>query len=214
MARANPWSLVPAADYEAWMGPAGAGLTAPLSALFEKVYAARQPRRLAVLGVATGNGLEHVDPAVTRVVAAVDVNLSYLAVARQRFMRLGPSLQLLCADAEQVELEPGGFDLVHAAMVLEHLDPRALLPRAASWLAPGGALSVVLRLPGGDPVPAQPGAAALREAVEQTRLVPPEELRQLAAASGLAERRAFVVPLPGGRRLFTALYGRSGEGRP
>lgn len=214
MARPNPWSLVPAADYETSMGPAGAGLLAPLSVIFEKVYAARHPQRLAVLGVATGNGLEHVDPAVTRVVAAVDVNLSYLAVARQRFMRLGPSLRLLCADAEQVELEAGGFDLVHAALVLEHLDPRALLPRAAGWLAPFGALSVVLQLPGGDPVAAPAGGPALREVAERTRLVPPEELRQLAAASGLAERRAFVVPVTGGRRLFAALYGRRAGDRP
>ncbi|HEX8910044.1 MAG TPA: class I SAM-dependent methyltransferase [Anaeromyxobacteraceae bacterium] len=212
--RPNPWTLVPAADYEASMGKEGAGELAPLSALFGKAYAARRPARLALLGVATGNGLEHVDPAVTRRAVGVDVNLSYLAVARQRFMRLGASLQLLCADAEQVELEPGGFDLVHAALVLEFLDPRVLLPRLASWLAPGGAFSVVLALPGAGPEATPPATApALRAVAEARHLVPPEELRRLAAAAGLAERRAFVVPLPSGRRLFAALYGRGEGGR-
>jgi trans-aconitate methyltransferase len=206
MATPNPWSLVSAADYEAQVGPAGADLLSPLSTLFEKAYAARRPARLALLGLATGNGLEYVDPAITRRVVGVDVNLSYLAVARQRHMRLGPSLQLLCADAEKVELEAGGFDLVHAALVVEYVDPRAVLPRVASWLAPGGAFSVVLQLPGGAPVPA--GSASLRAAAERMRLVPPEELRRLASEAGLVERRAFVVPLQAGRRLFTALYVR------
>src|SRR6266568_5053699 len=155
MPRQNPWSLVSAAEYEAHMGPAGIGELAPLSAIFGKVYAARRPRRLAVLGVATGNGLEHVDPAVTRRTVGLDVNLSYLAVTRQRFMRLGASLELRCADLERVQLDAGGFDLVHVALVLE------------------------------------------------------EELRSHAADAGLAERVAFVVPLPSGRRFFTALYDRA-----
>jgi SAM-dependent methyltransferase len=210
MATPNPWSLVPAAAYEAQLGESGAGLLAPFSTLFERIYAARRPARLAVLGVATGNGLEHVDPAITRRVVGVDVNLSYLAVTRQRFMRLGPALQLLCADAEKVELEPGAFDLVHAALLLEFVDPRAVLARAATWLAPGGALSLVLLLPGGPPPISNAADPALQAVAERMRPVPPEEVRRLTAAAGLVERRAFVVPLPTGRSLFAALYALRG----
>jgi 2-polyprenyl-3-methyl-5-hydroxy-6-metoxy-1,4-benzoquinol methylase len=207
MPRPNPWSLVSAAEYEAHMGPQGADQLAPLAAIFAKLYAARRPRRLAVLGVATGNGLEHVDPAVTRRTVGLDVNLSYLAVTRQRFMRLGASLELLCADLERARLDAGGFDLVHAALVLEHVDFRRALPRVASWLAPGGAFSVVLQLPDGRPVTTP--IASLRAVGEAMRLVPPEELRARAAEAGLAERVAYVVPLPTGLRLFTALYQRA-----
>jgi len=208
MARTNPWSLVSAAEYEAYMGPGGVDLLAPLSIIFGKVYAARQPRRLAVLGVATGNGLEHVAVAITGRTVGVDVNLSFLGVARQRFMRLGPSLELLCADVEKAALAPGAFDLVHAALVLEYVDVRVAIPRIASWLAPGGALAVVLQL-------AETGTAGAAEVVppasvralaDVTRLVPPDELRKLTAEEGLVERRAFVVPLATGRRLFAALY--------
>ena len=208
MPRPNPWSLVSAAEYEAHMGPAGADELAPLSAIFGKIYAARRPRRLAVLGVATGNGLEHVDPATTRRTVGLDVNLSYLAVARQRFMRLGASLELRCVDLERAELDAGGFDLVHAALVLEHVDVRRAVARLAFWLAPAGAFSVVLQLPGGGPAPA-PGAS-LRAVGEAMRLVPPEELRAHAADAGLAERVAYVVRLPTGRRFFIALYERAG----
>jgi trans-aconitate methyltransferase len=206
MARTNPWSLVSAAEYEAAMGADGLDLLTPLSIIFAKVYAARQPRRLAVVGVATGNGLEHVRVATTGRTIGVDVNLSFLGVARQRFMRLGPALELLCADLEKAAFAPGGLDLVHAALVLEYVDIRVAIPRIASWLAPGGALAVVLRLDDGVPDPAVAESVLALSAV--TRLVPPGELRALTEAEGLVERRAFVVPLASGRRLFTALYER------
>jgi len=95
MTTPNPWTVVPAADYERHMGPQGVDQLAPLSAIFEEVYAAAQPDRLLVLGCATGNGLEHVNPAVTKRIVGVDVNLQYLGVARQRFIGLGARLELV-----------------------------------------------------------------------------------------------------------------------
>jgi hypothetical protein len=200
----NPWSLVSAVEYEALMGPGGTGELAPLAALFAKLYAARRPRRLAVLGVATGHGLEHVDPRTTSRVVGVDVNLSFLAVARQRHLRLGPRLELFCAELARAALEPEGFDLVHAPLALERADAGALLPRLAGWVAPGGACSIVARLPGGEPPPAATPAA--RAVAESDRLVSPDVVRGVLAGAGLVERRAYEVPRPGGRWLFVGLW--------
>lgn len=187
------------------MGPGGVDELAALSTIFAKAYAARRPRRLAVLGVATGNGLEHVDVHLTGRIVGVDVNLTYLAVARQRQRRLGAALELLCGDVERTDLDEGRFDLVHAALLLEYVDLRVVVPRVASWLAPEGAFTVVLQLPGGPDV-RESHHPSVRALAERARLVPPQELRALAEAAGLVERRAFVVPLPTGRRYFTALY--------
>jgi SAM-dependent methyltransferase len=207
MTAPNPWSLVPAADYEAHMGPAGVDQLAPLAGIFGKVYGALRPARLALLGCATGNGLEHVDPAVTRRVVGVDVNIQYLAVARQRFLRLGSALELYCEDVLRVRLAPASLDLVHAALLFEHVDPAALAGRIARWLAPGGALCAVLRLPAaaGGPGPANPLLARVEAGA---RLVAPAELRALLERQGLAQRNAFELPVAHGRRLFAALYTR------
>ena len=214
MARTNPWSLVSAAEYEAYLGPGGADELAPLSTIFAKVYAARRPRRLAVLGVATGNGLEHVDLHLTGRTVGVDANLTFLAVARQRFLRLGPALELLCADVERVDLGAGRFDLVHAALVFEYVDVRVVVPRIVSWLAPGGASCIVLQLPGGQAV-TESRYPSVRALASVTRLLSPEELRKLTEAEGLVEQRAFVVPLAKGRRYFAALYEKQqGRGTP
>jgi SAM-dependent methyltransferase len=206
----NPWSMVPAAEYEAHMGPAGVDHLAPLSAIFGKIYGALRPARVLVLGVATGNGLEHVDLAVTRRVVGVDVNIQYVAVARQRHLRLGPALELYCEDALHVRLAPGSFDLVHAALLFEHVDRTPLVERIARWLAPGGACSAVVELPGERPAAA---SAALRAVSERARAVAPAELRGDFERERMVQRSAFELPAGSGRfhvALFSKPAARSG----
>jgi SAM-dependent methyltransferase len=206
MPRANPWTLVPAAEYERHMGPEGADQLRPLAAVLGRACADLRPRRLLVLGVATGNGLEHVDPAVTERVVGVDVNIQYVAVARQRFARLGPRLELYCVDLEKVELPPASFDLVWAGLVLEYVDLAAAAPRIAGWLAPGGSLVVALLHPPAGEAVGPAAGERLRAVGEAMRLVSPEELAGHLAAAGLEPRQAYWVEAARGRLLHVARW--------
>jgi predicted TPR repeat methyltransferase len=208
----NPWSVVQAADYERHMGLEGVDQLAPLSALFQEVVLAAQPDRLLLVGCATGNGLEHVDPSVTRRIVGVDVNLQYLGIARQRFFHLGPRLELYNADIVAFRSPPAGFDLVHAALVLEYLHPEVLVRRVSEWLAEKGSFSVVLQLPGGDAPQAPSRAMQLIE--KAMRLVPPEELTRLCEHYGLGLRRQKEVPLKHGKRFWLGVYARNSGGAP
>jgi SAM-dependent methyltransferase len=207
MSTPNPWTVVPAADYERHLGAEGVDQLAPLSALFQEVYLAAQPDRVLLVGCATGNGLEHVNPAVTQNVVGVDVNLQYLGIARQRFMHLGPKLELFCSEAEKFRAQAGSFDLVHAALVLEYLHPEVLVRRVAEWLAPGGTLSVVLQLPGGAPHAAPTKTMQIIE--KAMRLVAPDELTRLCDHYGLPRKRAKTVPLKLGKSLWAGVFGRN-----
>src|SRR5512138_331727 len=171
MATPNPWTVVSAADYEAHMGPGGVDQLGPLSQIFQEVYAATQPDRVLLLGCGTGNGLEHVNPKVTARIVGVDVNLPYLGVARQRYLHLGPKLELYCGEAERFRSPPGSFDLVHVALLLEYVRPEVLVRRIAEWLADRGTCSVVVQLPGGEG--SEPPTRALRIIQKAMRLVPP-----------------------------------------
>jgi SAM-dependent methyltransferase len=205
----NPWTIVPAPDYERHMGPEGLDQLAPLSAIFQEAYLAAQPDRVLVLGCATGNGLEHVNPAVTQNVVGLDVNLQYLGVARQRFMHLGPKLELFCTEAEKFRSAPGSFDLIHAALVFEYLHPEVLVRKIAEWIAPGGTCSVVLQLPGGEGGP--PAPTKTMQLIEKAmKLVPPDELTRLLEHYGLPRRRARTVPLKHGRSFWVGVFGRAG----
>lgn len=202
----NPWTVVSAADYEAHMGPQGVGELAPLSQLFQEAYVATQPDRVLVPGCATGNGLEHVDPNVTKRIVGVDVNLPFLGIARQRFFHLGPRLELYNGEAERFRAAPGSFDLVHVALVLEWLHPEPLVRRIAEFLADGGTCSVVLRLPGGEAP--EPPSKAMRLVERAARLVNPEELTRIFEAYKLPRRRSRVVALARGRSLWSGQFGK------
>jgi SAM-dependent methyltransferase len=203
----NPWSVVQAADYERHMGAEGVDQLAPLSALFQEVVLAAQPDRILLVGCATGNGLEHVDPSVTRRVVGVDVNLQYLGIARQRFFHLGPRLELFNADATTFRSPPASFDLVHAALVFEYLHPEVLVRRMSEWVAEHGTCSAVLQLPGGDS-PEAP-SRAMQLIAKAMRLVPPEELTRLFAHYGLTLRRQKEIPLRYGKRFWQGVFGRN-----
>ncbi len=206
MSTPNPWTVVPAADYERHMGPGGVDQLAPLSTIFQEVYLAAQPDRLLLVGCSTGNGLEHVNPAVTQRIVGVDVNLQYLGVARQRFFHLGPRLELFCSEAEKFRSPPASFDLVHAALVFEYLHPEVLVRKVSEWLAPHGTFSVVLQLPGGEAPPAPTKAMQIIE--KAMRFVPPEDLTAVLDQYGLVRRRAKTVPLKHGKSFWVGVFGR------
>ena len=206
MGTPNPWTVVPAPDYERHMGPDGVDQLAPLSSAFQEAYLAAQPDRVLVLGCSTGNGLEHVNPAVTQRIVGVDVNLQYLGIARQRYFHLGPRLELFCSDAEKFRSPPATFDLVHAALLFEYLMPEPLVRRISEWLAPGGTCSVVLQLPGGDG-PAAP-TRTMQIIEKAMKLVPPDELTRLFDHYGMPRRRASTVPLRFGKSFWVGVFGR------
>jgi hypothetical protein len=72
------------------------GQTQHLHAITGDQIAAHSPRRLAVLGVAGGNGLDLIDPETTDAVFTYDVNSDYLAVCGARHRdALGDRLHLI-----------------------------------------------------------------------------------------------------------------------
>jgi SAM-dependent methyltransferase len=204
----NAWLGIPAADYEGHMGAAGVDQLRPLRDIFADVYARVRPACLAVLGCGPGNGLDVVDPAVTRRFAGVDLNADYLALARQRHARLAGIAAWIPGDVAACALDPAGFDLIHASLLFEYTDPAPLLPRIAGWLAPGGVLSVVVQLPGGDAAISATGFATLQTLTDLMKLVPPARLRALAADAGLTETSARDVPLARGKSFWAATFTR------
>ena len=81
------------------------------------------------------------------------------------------------------------------------------VPDMVSWLAPGGALAVVLQLP--SPVSAPVSATpypSLEALAPIMSLVPPAELDRIATSCGLGREREWQVPLPRSKALHVALY--------
>lgn len=215
----NPWLGIPLADYEGHMESAGVEQLGPLAELFRRSLEEGRPESVVVLGVAGGNGLEAIDPRVTRRVQAVDVNPEYLEATRQRFGHLPLTTHCLDLGRPQEERTKCGLQqaaLVHAALVFEHIPVEARreelgdglnddgpnengLRNALRWVQPGGQLSVVLQLPSAEQAGVAPtGYASLQRLRQRFRLIRPEVMTARVEAvrlegEGLEERRFRLV---------------------
>jgi SAM-dependent methyltransferase len=205
--KVNPWLTIPAVDYEGHMASPGVAQLQLLSGLFADLLQELAPRDLAVLGCATGNGFEHIDPAMTRRIVGVDLNPSYLRIASERFARRLPGLELIEADLTSATLDAGAFDHVHCALVLEYVNPSLVVPRIAAALRNGATLSVVLQLPsiGRGTVSPSP-YASLRRLVPIMRLVDPDTLTQLGSLHGLFMEHEEEQTLSAGKSFWIGRY--------
>ena len=203
----NPWLAIPAADYEGHMGSDLVGQSPVLNRVFAETLAEFTPQQLAVLGCATGNGFEHIDPAITRRIVGVDLNAGYLDILQQRHGERLPNLSLLCSDVTCCALEPGAFDLVHAALIFEYVDPGQLLPALVEWLKPGGILSVVLQLPSrSSGMVSETPYTSLKALSSIMHLVDPAVFQSLAERCGLALLRSRTIDLLLGKGFHAAYY--------
>lgn len=102
-------------------------------------------RTILILGVAGGNGLEHIDSTQVKRVCGVDINEEYLAVCRKRHARFGDKLQLLCLDICAEECTLPKAELVIANLIVEHVGLTAFCRQMGKIRREGMALSCVIQ---------------------------------------------------------------------
>src|SRR5436305_1198864 len=143
----NPWLSIPLEDYEGHMDSPSVQQSTALAGLFKRALDQYLPCSVAVLGIAGGNGLEQIDCAATKRTVGVDINQRYLDEVERRFGsgRLA-GLELYCHDLGGRKFNLAPVELVHAALIFEHVGLGLALENALSLVAPGGHLSVILQL--------------------------------------------------------------------
>lgn len=205
----NPWLAVPLSEYERHMSSVRVGQLGVLSDLFSIVVRRCRPKSVAILGIAGGNGLDHIDRGITSRVVGIDLNPVYLEAVRRRYPGL-PGLDLRCADLSErlVDLEP--VQLVHAALIFEHAGIGRCLENATSIAAPGGNLSVVLQLPasGGEPEVAS-RFSSIRELKSHFSLVSPACLCQSLDKRGFQMIYHSRRMLPGSKGFWVGIFSAS-----
>jgi SAM-dependent methyltransferase len=205
----SPWLRIPAEDYEAHMRAVGQDRA--LREIFARVLADTRPARVAVLGCTTGADLAELAPDATELAVGVDINAGYLEVASARLgPALGERLRLVCADLAVAELPPGPYDLVHAALLLEYVQPEVLLSRAHAWLGPSGMLSLVTQEPvEGLPAVSDAGIESLRALSAGMRLRGASDVASLAVDAGFVVESQRTLSLPSGKKLTSFLLDKT-----
>jgi hypothetical protein len=197
----NPWLDIPLADYEGHMALPNVGQAQLLSDVFASALSKYEPRSVAILGCAGGNGLDRVPSKVTERVVGVDLNPDYVLRARTRFAHRIPVLELLVGDVQKDELAFAPVELVFAGLLLEYVDVEAVLARIRAMLCPGGTLLTVVQLPSTGIAEITPSQfASLGALASVMRLVPPKLLSQLAATLGYHATEAQTLETAGGKK--------------
>jgi nucleoside phosphorylase len=83
------------------MSDSSVGQLALLNCLTKKYLDRIQPASIIFLGIAGGNGLEHIDLSVTDTVIGIDINQNYLDETRKRYQQKIKSLELINYDLTQ-----------------------------------------------------------------------------------------------------------------
>ena len=211
----SAWLSIPLEDYEGHMGSAAVRQLTILADLFKCALDQCRPESVAVLGVAGGNGLEHIDSAFTKKVVGVDINQRYLDEAQKRFGALS-GLELHCRDLRHLceqEFSLAPVTLVHAALIFEHVGLGLALDNALSFVAPGGRFSAVLQLPSVE----ESGVASTMYASMQVLrqdfvLIEIVEFQRLLEQKGFRLVEQEERSLPAGKALWLGVFAKGRDG--
>jgi hypothetical protein len=203
----NPWRQVPLADYEAHMALPSVAQSQLLASTLHRVVTRFQPRSLALLGAAGGNGLELVDSASVRRVVALDLNPGYLRVCASRHAASFAEFQPVLHDLSQGPPAIVPVECIFAGLVLEYLRLEVFCSYLPPLLADGGIFATLLQLPAADlpEVSASP-FPSLTKLQSAFSFVRPAHLHDLLAGRGFVRLTEELHELDTGKSFCFSAY--------
>jgi len=141
----NPWTQIPLDDYEQHMSHSSVGQLSLLNSLTKKFLAKLEPETCLFMGIAGGNGLEHIDNNITKLVIGIDINKEYLGVAFKRYHDKIDALKLLELDITKETNQICRADFIWAALVLEYAGIDQCLEFSHNNILHGGHLIVTIQ---------------------------------------------------------------------
>ena len=117
----NPWEAISLEVYEQHMQLDSVRQLQTLNALMKQQLEAYPAETAVILGVAGGNGLEHINRAQYRAVYGVDINEEYLQAVSARYPQLSDVLHCLHLDLITDAEKLPAAELVIADLLIEYI---------------------------------------------------------------------------------------------
>ena len=117
----HPWKEIALSDYENHMRLENVYQLQTMNEMMKEQFCAHPAQSVIILGVAGGNGLEHIDPTQFRFVYGVDINPDYLKICKKRHSALGDCFQPICTDLSDNTLQLPYADLMVANLLIEYI---------------------------------------------------------------------------------------------
>lgn len=117
----NPWNKIPLADYENHMKLDSVMQLQTLNKLMIDQFEAYTVSKIMILGIAGGNGLEHISKGKFDKVYSVDINHNYLESVARKYSYLNDVLECLCIDLIDETDKLPKADMVIANLLIEYI---------------------------------------------------------------------------------------------
>jgi predicted TPR repeat methyltransferase len=196
MTDSNPWLTIPLEDYERHMSHHLVGQSSLLNSLTKKYLDEIKPERAIFLGVAGGNGLEHIDNNITQRVYGIDINPDYLNTTFRRYKNSIAYLQLLNLDIAKNSESICKADFIWAALVLEYTGIDKALEFCTNNMSKGGHLMVSIQSNSNKESISPTGIESIKNAGQMFSIVHPENLisKALKKEFILKDREENILP--------------------
>ncbi len=117
----NPWTQIDINTYEKHMSLDNVYQLQTMNRIMKSQFCTYPVSSVMILGIAGGNGLEHIDPDKIDKVYGVDINENYLNICKQRYPELEKILHTLCVDLTEDASQLPNSDLVIANLLIEYI---------------------------------------------------------------------------------------------
>lgn len=199
----SPWNEIPLEDYENHMSHNSVGQLEVLNSLTKKYLNKIKPRTCLFLGVAGGNGLEHIDNTITQNVIGIDINQGYLDKAKERYEEIITSLKLIKFDITTDTKVFCKADFIWAGLVLEYTGIDKSLEFSINNLQRDGNLIISIQSNNGVQSVSQSGIESVQKVGSIFQLINPDILVQKAIKLGLKLIENEESFFPNGKSLKT-----------
>ena len=205
----NPWEEIRLDTYEAHMSLDSVRQLQALNALMRDQLAAYPVRTAMILGVAGGNGLEHIRREKYDTVWGVDLNTEYLRAAQARHPDLAGVLRLLELDLTRAAEELPRAELVIADLLIEYIGYAAFQSVLRQVRAQFVSCVIQINTDAEEWVSDSPYLHAFDGLDAIHHQMEPQELTEKMAEIGYRRILQTAAPLPNGKQLLRLDYGRS-----
>ena len=117
----NPWKDIDLNAYEKHMSLENVRQLQAMNQMMKEQFSVYDVESIMILGIAGGNGLEHIDREKIKCVYGVDINQKYLNECSKRYTELDSIFQPVCVDLSDLDLKLAYADLLVANLLIEYI---------------------------------------------------------------------------------------------